>query len=1096
MAPKALTEREMRSNLRSTLKQSGVIDELTAQLRADFVRKLGGGAKKAWSEANEVSPERESRRPVTLKDRAVRSLIANYLQAEGLNHTLSVFAPESGISSVGEMSVEDSLKSLGVSEFSGSFDDIVGGAKENDGSVLATMVGCLEKLSNEMEAQHLKVRSGQEGRRGGGGTRAEDNLSKKLGELQQSYEDAMHNARTNPDKGLEEKMLAFQKECEGRLSSQMQNDLNRFRAHDLDMMRLEEQAKYRNELAALRLEMKAEYDLRVQKKEETELKKLNNVRMQAQALEQAQYHARQEVSRELDLVRRKEVDSRREIDVRKRAVELMEQRTKNLKEALEKRELELNSHESGLKHKYMVEFDRARDEAKKTYEGASASLAAQQKVLDAELASVKRDREELQRLKKQVVEKHGSVLNDDADFDNIRMERDSLKIKLGEVQSQLAAFHVHYDNDMEEAGRASPDQGGRSPSPAKLLRSLSSSTGGGAGNPMSRSWRDHRNALESELERAERELDETKALLDSERDRTEQLRERERATFEKAATLEAVANSLKQRLEDAERATKDAVREKEVTQCDYDAMKLEIGELRQLMLKQQNIVEMVGKKKAVGSSSSKNDMREARLEKVRQRAKEQMKLDIKILDEKEEREKLERARESSKSAPSETAVAAANEAASAQLEAIRRLELRLAKAEILLDSEKDKSKYQNEIYSMMLQQQQQQQPVAPQVVYQQVTAPPPQQQAIVAAPPPQVMAAPPPAAAAAALVVEKTTSVGFAQKPAQTTMATTTGSETEIGSGSGSGNGTGGAKSENWEQEYHDFIVSQEEEQQQQQKQMKEQKAKSQLELQQAQQRLDSAEQDRLKRKAEETEALEAAEREAEMEAQKVREEQKKQQQQQQKQQQAAATAEDEKKKKADDKKKAELDRAEKKRQKEEEEAARWEAKERERKAKKDLERKQKEEAAKKEMEEQRLREAEDRKRITAATRLQAQGRRRRASLKFEQMKEEKAASMSAIEKAKLERDKKAAIEQAKKKAEEDAERERVQAEHEEARRRATERIREQRAREGQERAEREREERDREARRLSGGGGTGGEDSDPLEISDESFSSDNYEDW
>ncbi|GMH57858.1 hypothetical protein TL16_g02484 [Triparma laevis f. inornata] len=1018
---------------------------------------------------------------------------------------MSVFAPESGISSSGEMSVSDSLKSLGVSEFSGSFGEIVDDSGGR--SVLVNLVTCLERLSNSMEAQNLKVRLHPQ--KHATQTRAEDNLSKKLGELQQSYEDAVHNARTNPEKGVEEKMIAFQKECEGRLASQMQNDLNRFRAHDLDMMRLEEQAKYRNEVSALRLEMKAEYDLRVQKKEEAEVRKLNNVRMQAQALEQAQYSARQEVSRELDLVRRREVDSRREIDVRKRAVELMEQRTKNLKESLEAKEIELNSHEAGLKHKYMVEFDRAREEvrnceersnelikrAKKSYEAAAASLAAQQKVVDAELTSVRRDREELQRLKKDVVEKHGSVLNDDQDFDNIRMERDSLKIKLGEVESQLAAYHVHYDNDMEEeangGGRASPDMRGRSPSPAKLVRSLSSSTGGGGvGNPMSRSWRDHRNALESELERAERELDETRALLESERERTEELRERERATFEKAATLEAVANSLKQRLEDAERATKNAVGEKEAIQCDYDAMKIEIGELRQLMLKQQNIVEMVGRKKVVGSSSSKNDMREARLEKVRQRAKEQMKLDIKILDEKEEREKLERAREGSKSSQSETVVAAANEAASTQLEAIRRLELRLAKAEangekmhVMLESEKDKSRYQNEMYSMLMKQQVQQ---APQVVYQQVAAAPQQhsqQQPVVAAPPQSGYVAPP---SVKSVVTEPPAAQ---QKVTEVTKATTSAAAATKPAGSG-------AKSENWEQEYHDFIVSQEEEQQQQQKQMKEQKVKSQLELQQAQQRLDSVEQEKRKKKEEE-EALEAAEREAELEAARERE-------QQERQQAAAAAANNERKKKAEDAKNAksaELDRAERKRQKEEEEAARWEAKELERKAKKELERKEREEAAKKELEEQHLREAEDRKRIAAATRLQAQGRRRRASLQFEQLKVEKAASMSAIEKAKLEREKKAAVELAKKKAEEDAERERVSKEHDDARRRATERIREQRAREEQERAERE--ERERSERRMSGesagggGGSLGGGDSDPLEISDESFETDpDYDDW
>ena len=74
-------------------------------------------------------------------------------------------------------------------------------------------------------------------------------------------------------------------------------------------------------------------------------------------------------------------------------------------------------------------------------------------------------------------------------------------------------------------------------------------------------------------------------------------------------------------------------------QCDYDAMKLEVGELRQLMLKQQNLVDLVGRKKVGKGATSKNEMREARLEKVRQRAREQMKLDTSVLAEKIDKER-------------------------------------------------------------------------------------------------------------------------------------------------------------------------------------------------------------------------------------------------------------------------------------------------------------------------------------------------------------------------------------------------------------------------------------------------------------------------
>ena len=105
---------------------------------------------------------------------------------------------------------------------------------------------------------------------------------------------------------------------------------------------------------------------------------------------------------------------------------------------------------------------------------------------------------------------HSDVLNNGEGVGDIMMERDSLKVKLAECESQLQAFHVQYEeehkDDQEQVAAAAAASPTSKDAAMGRSRNLSMSS-----NPMSRSWRDHRNALESELERCERELEEVRA---------------------------------------------------------------------------------------------------------------------------------------------------------------------------------------------------------------------------------------------------------------------------------------------------------------------------------------------------------------------------------------------------------------------------------------------------------------------------------------------------------------------------------------------------------------------------------------------------------
>ena len=113
----ALSEKDLATSLRNELKKSGVVQKCVAQLRADFVKKMKRGSlgatlssSSSMAQTPSLDGNKENKpKPLTLEDRAVRSLILEYLKDSSLHHTLSVFAPESGVSEHA-LTSEESLK--------------------------------------------------------------------------------------------------------------------------------------------------------------------------------------------------------------------------------------------------------------------------------------------------------------------------------------------------------------------------------------------------------------------------------------------------------------------------------------------------------------------------------------------------------------------------------------------------------------------------------------------------------------------------------------------------------------------------------------------------------------------------------------------------------------------------------------------------------------------------------------------------------------------------------------------------------------------------------------------------------------------------
>ena len=81
-------------------------------------------------------------------------------------------------------------------------------------------------------------------------------LDRELRKLNQKYDDAQKHSDDYGKDGVEESMLRFQRQCEDGCKRDLEKEIERFRTHELDMVRIEEQKRYRNELEGVRIELK------------------------------------------------------------------------------------------------------------------------------------------------------------------------------------------------------------------------------------------------------------------------------------------------------------------------------------------------------------------------------------------------------------------------------------------------------------------------------------------------------------------------------------------------------------------------------------------------------------------------------------------------------------------------------------------------------------------------------------------------------------------------------------------------------------------------------------------------------------------------
>ena len=393
-----MAEDQVRAELDVALRDPSLKNSLKAHVRARLLSKLRG-----------PTPVKSE----DLTSRVLSSLVLDYLRKSGFEFTISVYVPESGAGT--GLGANEIAQLLGISDW-----------PEGE-SLLAYIVTEYQKT---IARPHLHESACQTE-----DYKAIGHLEDRLHSVEMQY---LSKMKSLPDAHMmEERMLQYQRDCEARLRLEMEHEINRIREVEIIAVRLEESGKYRKQLQSAREELESQWNTRLEQLKERDREGSGRLLLREKDLETQLYLHRQQVLRDMELLKAKEQEVKRYAQVEAQATKLEKDTWEARRLEVDAKVKELDKLRLALEHKAESDFDQF----KREYE--TRHLSERHKLLDeqAELERAKRrlqDEQERISAFKQEFASLKEALGDAKDGGmELRAAKERLQEELRNAQEQL-----------------------------------------------------------------------------------------------------------------------------------------------------------------------------------------------------------------------------------------------------------------------------------------------------------------------------------------------------------------------------------------------------------------------------------------------------------------------------------------------------------------------------------------------------------------------------------------------------------------------------------------------------------------------------------
>ena len=330
MAPDGLSDRQFRRKVFEELQNAGTIDGLKGTLRSRLVGVLQRRDPGVFTSSG---PEHQ-----TLWQRAANSLYVEYLASQNYGYSLSVFQPECGLTNQQVMTREELSRVLSLN---GPIAGHLPASPTSDAAgappLLVSLLQGVADMGGAGARREIQTQTDDDG--------GNSSLSLRLAQIDEMHERAVETERAAPRLDAEARMASFQKECESRLRTEMEEQVRRVRDHEVGQARLEEGAKHRRQIKEAREELERVHAERLRKLRAREESQTERVRAAEASLERAAFDHRQRLAAEHETLREAKAAAQQEEAARavRRARE---------DEHLARREAELTSKEQQWAMRY------------------------------------------------------------------------------------------------------------------------------------------------------------------------------------------------------------------------------------------------------------------------------------------------------------------------------------------------------------------------------------------------------------------------------------------------------------------------------------------------------------------------------------------------------------------------------------------------------------------------------------------------------------------------------------------------------------------------------------------------------------------------
>ena len=366
-----LTAKQLKSKIRQTLKNSGVLGTVKAQLRQEFLNGLQG---------NSLSAAAQAKHALGVRERITYSLVYHLLQSRGLTNSTSVFVAETGLQlNATLISEKDVVQTLRFNKLSKSFKlasvdvanrrhSVVQMAEtyELDHTITKELVDknhltLLDLLIHYCSSVCGNDRQDMSCQTDAAGPSAREVLNIEIDALRRKHLEQYETSKSQLL--VEERIIAYQRESEEHAKRDVELQMEFFRQHQLEKVRLEESIKSRMALESLRKELIDEYDRRLLVYIEREEINNRSLAEKERSINQRGMEERQLMQREIDELRSRDQMLSRKVELESQGLRSLELRLKASQNVLESREREIGLRETALEEKNKTITITARQEA-------------------------------------------------------------------------------------------------------------------------------------------------------------------------------------------------------------------------------------------------------------------------------------------------------------------------------------------------------------------------------------------------------------------------------------------------------------------------------------------------------------------------------------------------------------------------------------------------------------------------------------------------------------------------------------------------------------------------------------------------------------